>query len=231
MVTTGPIDLTGLPPERQLLLARGLKLLAVAHEDAVATGDNPWQFAVPVAELLDAGLAGVDVRWIIVHGLADHAHEQPGRDRGKRVFAASGELTFARTSCLILSTEMVVAIREWSSRAAEAVAIMPVARPCWDPELRILHLGGVLVKRFRGLAPSQEQILAVFQEEGWPPRIDDPLPPGTSEDLSERLHAAVRGLNRGQVARRIRFTRDGRGEGVCWVAVDPARARGRVNLD
>ena len=80
------------------------------------------------------------------------------------------------------------------------------------------------MKLFRQPAESQEIILAAFEEEGWPRRIDDPLPPVAGKDSVERLHQAVMGLNRGQIARLLEFRRDGTGEGVEWLAI---RGRGR----
>jgi hypothetical protein len=74
------------------------------------------------------------------------------------------------------------------------------------------------VKWYRAPAASQETILAAFQEDGWPGRIDDPLPWVDGLGPQERLHEAVKGLNRGQLARLLEFRRDGTGEGVTWLA-------------
>ena len=52
----------------------------------------------------------------------------------------------------------------------------------WDPERRELHVAGLIVKRFKWPAVNQEAILTAFAEEGWPPRIDDPLPPHPEQD-------------------------------------------------
>jgi len=49
-----------------------------------------------------------------------------------------------------------------------------------------------LLKWHRAPAASQEAILAVFQEDGWPPRIDDPLGRGDGHDPRERLREAVK---------------------------------------
>jgi hypothetical protein len=76
-----------------------------------------------------------------------------------------------------------------------------------------------LVKEYRQRAPNQETILDAFEEEGWPPRIDDPLPRSTRIDPKERLHEAIRRLNH-QKARKILFSGDGTGEGVIWRLID-----------
>ena len=55
-----------------------------------------------------------------------------------------------------------------------------------------------------------------FEEESWPPRIDDPLPPSPNIDSKKRLHDTIKSLNRHQKQRCIRFMGDGRGTGVRW---------------
>ena len=82
-------------------------------------------------------------------------------------------------------------------------------RPFWNPSLRELWLGNRLVKRFTKPAEFQTRILDVFQEEGWPPVIDDPLPPG-------KLHNAVAGLQARQLEARIRFYRTGMKTQIRW---------------
>jgi hypothetical protein len=74
-------------------------------------------------------------------------------------------------------------------------------------------------------APAQELILAAFQEEGWPPAIDDPLPSQFNQDPKRRLHYTVRNLNRGQKPIRIRFFINGNGETIRWKLVAPQRAK------
>ena len=50
-------------------------------------------------------------------------------------------------------------------------------RPKWNSNVGVLSFGVRIVKRFPRAARNQEIILSAFEEEGWPPRIDDPLPP------------------------------------------------------
>lgn len=88
--------------------------------------------------------------------------------------------------------------------------------PVWDPLRRELRLGDQVVKRFKLPSANQETVLTVFHEEGWPVRIDDPLPPRPNHDPKMRLHNAIKGLNRHQKRRLIRFMGDGTGEGILW---------------
>ncbi len=109
---------------------------------------------------------------------------------------------------------------EREDRAAESADADagPVARSLtyWDADARELWLDGELVKRYRQDAPSQWRILAAFQEEGWPPSIDDPLPGSSDRDPKERLHHTVRNMNRGQGDKGIHFGVGGLGERVFW---------------
>jgi hypothetical protein len=91
--------------------------------------------------------------------------------------------------------------------------------PKWDRDRQELRLGDVVVKQFKVPAVNQERILAAFEEEGWPVRIDDPLPPATDQDPKARLHDTIVSLNRNQKHPLIRFYGDGTGQGVRWGAV------------
>jgi hypothetical protein len=94
-----------------------------------------------------------------------------------------------------------------------------VAVPRWDRDRQELRLGEALVKRFKVPAPNQEVILAAFEEEGWPVRIDDPLPVHPCLAAKRRLHETITSLNRHQRLRLINFSGDGSGQGVRWEAV------------
>ena len=88
--------------------------------------------------------------------------------------------------------------------------------PRWDSLRRELVVEGQIIKRFRLPAANQEIVLAAFEEEGWPARIFDPLPPRDEQCPKRRLHETIKALNRSRLARLIRFCGDGTGEGVLW---------------
>ncbi len=97
-------------------------------------------------------------------------------------------------------------------------------RPQWDADLRVLKFGSDLVKCYRVPAANQELILNVFQEDGWPDWIDDPLPPLPSIDPKRRLQATIKSLNRNQIAPLLRFHCNGNGRRVSWtVSERPSR--------
>ncbi len=97
--------------------------------------------------------------------------------------------------------------------------------PLWDHDRRILCMDGCVVKQFKVPSPSQESILAAFEEEGWPAAIDDPLPPHPEQDPKQRLRSTIQSLNANQKNPLLRFRGDGSGQRILW-EVAPARAKG-----
>jgi hypothetical protein len=99
----------------------------------------------------------------------------------------------------------------------------PASRPIWDKQKQELRFEGRLCKRFSQAADTQVVILDAFEEEGWPERIYDPLPPGEGRkgkmDPKKRLGEAVRRLND---CSHLRFSRQEKGEAVGWKAA-PAK--------
>jgi hypothetical protein len=93
------------------------------------------------------------------------------------------------------------------------------AGPHWDAARRKFYVDGVLVKRFRQGAACQERILSAFQEEGWPPSIEDPLPPDGEQDPKCRLQNVIGNLNRHQRNKRVHFEGNGTGECVLWTRI------------
>jgi hypothetical protein len=212
-----------LPLERQCRLARGLCLLLEAFEDAKELDYDAWQFAVRLEELHGAGLNSGDVRWLITRKFVLHALEQTSFDSAQRRFVPAHNLNLCESSSLVLTENNSQAVRAWcepifsGSEAEKCLGSGEVPR--WDSGRRELSKSGLVVKKFRVPAPNQETILSAFEEEGWPPRIDDPLPAAAGFDPDQRLHDAVRGLNRNQQHRLIQFLRDGKAEGVCWIGL------------
>jgi len=103
--------------------------------------------------------------------------------------------------------------------AAKLVEPEPAAKPAEPPKPRWnratgeLTFQGRVAKRIQNLAQAVNvvRILDAFEEEGWPERIDDPLPGGRD---AMRLKQAIQSLNRSSAG--LRFLRDGTGEGIRW---------------
>jgi hypothetical protein len=179
-----------------------------ALDDAVHAAaelkQDPWEFAVSLGGLLRAGAGETDLRRLIVGGWVEHQLETPPSSPGRRLFRRPLNLALASSSCFVLTPAGKELLTEYD-------------RPHWDADRRILWYGGQLVKRYTTkLAVCQVAILSAFEEDGWPPRIDDPLPRATNMVPRIRLHEAIKRLNGGQ--RLIIFGADGTGEGITWTA-------------
>jgi hypothetical protein len=180
---------------------------------------DPWEFAVSLTELLAAGLTGTDVRRLVAGGLAEHAHERLRLGSDRRSFHPMTNLALTARTCFVLTPAGERLLKQWDGRVAlngndHSPALL---LPRWDAERRQLWYGDQLVKWYRQPADSQQTILAAFEEEGWPPRIDDPLPKVHGIMPRDRLHDTLKRLNRDQLATLLLFRRDGSGEGVEWV--------------
>ena len=97
-------------------------------------------------------------------------------------------------------------------------------RPKWDRDRRQLRVGPNIVKEFKVPAMNQEMILAVFEEERWPTKIDDPLPRKSDIDPQRRLHDTINSLNRRQRHRLVHFSADGLAQGILWELVEKLHA-------
>jgi hypothetical protein len=214
-------------------LSEALALLLQAHDYARELDQDVWNLAVELPVLRDAKVTNSDLRWMIARGYVEHALETTAADDAVRQFRRTALPSFAETTCLVLTPEGVALARQ--SRLSEtlvAAAPAPAAncrlvvsddaahRPKWDHQRRQLRVGLDIVKEFKLPSPNQETVLMAFEEEGWPPRIDDPLPPLPQLDPRRRLHDTIKALNRKQKQYLIRFMGDGSGEGIRWELTD-----------
>ena len=208
--------------------ADAFSLLYDAAQYAVDASCSPWEFAIPFAELQEMGIRTNDVRWLVCRNWLMHGQDisTPG-DEHRMVRERAGAV-FDSHSCFTLTTEgqQLVANRLRSPglnahhlRVTDRVAIQSNG-PCWDASRHELRLGRQLIKRFRWPALNQETILAAFEEDGWPAKIDDPLSLKPDLDPKRRLADAIKCLNRNQEARLLKFRGDGTGEGVLWDRLD-----------
>jgi hypothetical protein len=173
-----------------------------------------WDFAVEIDSLTTSGVTTSDLRHLVNQRRILHAYEVTGsRDRSRR-FRPTNNLSFSKRSCFVLAEE------------ESNLALPPLppphwvdddkAAPYWDSDRRILWVHGLVVKQFRQSSPNQESVLKAFQEEGWPPAIDDPLPHRPGSDPKCRLRNTIQSLNSHQTNRALRFRGDGSGERVLW---------------
>ena len=226
-----------------------LRVLLEALHYAEQTSGDRWEFAVEFDQLVVLGLTLNDFRWLVRMELVEHRREVTIEDDDGRAFQTTGDLTFPQATCFVLTdkgvsfacgsrpdassskpsssllnhTEMQVAINGIASSINDLSA-SELGVPCWNKERRELCLDGITIKRFKWAAANQEAILAAFEEEGWPHRIDDPISPQPEQDSKRRLSDTIKYLNRKQQNELIRFHGDGSGEGVVWEMVEQDEA-------
>ncbi len=166
--------------------------LLEAHRYANDLGSDDWEFAIEITVLRAEGLTDTDVRWMVQAGLVDFAYDVSLPGETVRQFRRAQNLVYSETLCMILSRSGIKDMEAWfRSRPLPGPCTVPeviepgatadpptIQRiPHWDRDRQELRVGRVVVKRFKAPAANQETILAAFDEEGWPPRIDDPLSP------------------------------------------------------
>lgn len=213
-------------PRKRLMRAIGLLRDALSY--ARLAGREEWDFAVEIPAFLRQGVTENDLRWLVCCGYANCAEERlAGAGEFDRRFCHRSVLLFSRKTCFTLTTaglafaERVVLRDDRVPPAAghpEILVIEP-PRPSWDVQRKELSLQGKLVKEYKVPSPNQVTILSAFEEDGWPLRIDDPLPRVAGMCPKRRLHDAIINLNRNQKQASLRFMGDGTGEGVRWEAV------------
>lgn len=220
-------------------LRASLSELLKAWRFALLARRDAWDFALERRRLLDLGVCDTELRWLVCMGYAEHCREETRPEDESRRFRPGKNTVFQKRTCFVLTDKGVsfaagvLGIRQEScatnnARASEnddapsSSSSMPATANAvvWDAERHELRCGGRLVKQYKWLAANQEMILAAFQEENWPPRIDDPLPPQAEKDSKRRLHDAIKCLNRNQIHKLIHFRGDGTGEGVIWEPID-----------
>lgn len=233
-----------LPDAALLELTDGIVVLWRAYNYAQDAGADRWEFAIEIQQFYDLGLTNNELRWLVAKGIAEHGQETSTCGDAHRSFEPTDGLMFSETSALAL-TESGAAFASHiyaasleagetttSDKARRAVESSddPAAgngdgqpkaelKPIWDADRRQLCVGEEIVKWFRVPAPSQETVLAAFEEESWPAHIDDPLPCVPEGVPKQRLNSAIKRLNDCQTNRLIHFHGDGNGEGVGWTLI------------
>jgi hypothetical protein len=200
------------------------------------TASDRWDFAVAIGRLKERGANESDLRWLVRKGYVAHAREVTVDGDDGREFRSTGNLTFSEQTCFVLTDDGVAHARKCFANDKSLAA--PVngqsagsdrksrnAVPEWDVNVRELRIDGCVVKRFKWQALNQEAVLNAFQEEDWPRRIDDPLPPHADQDSKRRLADTIKCLNAKQKNHLLRFHGDGTGEGITWEYVSAGTDR------
>lgn len=220
----------------------GLAPLLLATKYAQQVGSDPWEFAVEIDQLVALGLTPNDFRLLVRAGVVTHQREVTLEGENGRQFQTAGDLTYCERSCFLLTESGVELAQQLHQANPALVSIVSKAStegvskngsgktngtgksaetaqatvPIWDSERRELRFDDAVVKHYKWVAVNQQAVLCAFEEEGWPPRIDDPLPPHEEQDSKRRLADTIKCLNRKQCHAVIHFRGDGTGEGIIW---------------
>jgi hypothetical protein len=252
----GVLDSHGRLPQ---LTRRAIYRLRTAKNYAEDTGRNAWEFAVTIGELRRDGVGENELRWLVCRGYVEHATENITTSGSERTFDRHVNLRFCKETAFVLTSAGVTFSDEFlkgtarpdvnadtngQMKPSSGQSQQPHSRllqdssstsngnivPKWDRDRRELRLGGQLVKVLKLPSPMQEAILMAFEEEHWPPRIDDPLPGDPDLLPKRRLHDTIKSLNRNQKSCLIRFIGDGTGEGIRWELNHATHDLGQLDL-
>lgn len=188
------------------------------HASAEEAHRDTWEFAVPGQFLTSFGLSRHEIDWLLNAEFIVVRRSQ-GNDIGTPLHGVSLEgldvviSEFAATLVASINDACEVDLERGNSGVT--------VKPYWDAARRELWFDGILLKRFKKPGPNQELILAAFERQGWPKRIDDPLPFKADISPVDRLHDAVKRLTRSLDVPLVKFGGDGKGSGARWRPVSP----------
>ena len=211
-------------PSPSAAIRDGMLQLLDAIELSRDAEQNCWEFALEIESFVQLGLYSSHLRWMICKHLIQHAYETTDRSMDSRSFEPQTTLAFNSTSCFVLTTLGEHWARQLRGENVGDVKTLELGldkpreddKPIWDSDMRELRFRGEVVKRYKVPSPNQQIVLAAFDEESWPCRVDDPLMPHPEIDPKRRLHDTIKSLNRHQIVPLLRFYGDGTGEGVRW---------------
>lgn len=210
-------------------LQHGIKLLLQSYHYATMLERDLWDFPVDIQDLLSAGWTRNDVRYLTYCELV--TFKSRSQLHCSDECCVNGRLLAVDELAFVLTEKGVAIAQQFSVGMAENNSVSgpehllasvdssmaPASMaPKWDIDRQELRCEGRLVKQFKLPSPNQETVLMAFEEEHWPPRIDDPLPPNPDMDPKRRLNDTIKSLNKNQKYRAIRFMGDGSGRGIRW---------------
>jgi hypothetical protein len=205
---------------------KALALLLEGYDFACDLEVCVWEFAVPIRTLLTAGCSVNTLRWLVRRCFAEFA-VLTGKTAKNKPRHIAETIEFAEKTSFVLTEAGAAA----AHAACPPLTLKPRADeprvgpyrvdpaiPAWDQQLGELRYLGTLVKRLRKASSNQWAILRAFQREGWPQELENPLRQSARDGVNpkQRLHDAIKNLNRDHEALLLRFYGAGSGCGVGW---------------
>ncbi len=211
------------------ILLRALRVLTLlCHRRRLVHSELDGRSAYSLADmtLREAGISDEELEWLLDVGYVASIDSQdmtsPTGLRKLDTLLFDGAFYVITTAGAAFIDEVSNAVSVSTTEILRRDATgQLVVIPRWNAERRELTYRGTLVKRFRKSAPNQECLLNAFERQGWPRRIADPLPFEITVVPVDRLHDAIKRLNRTLDAPLLNFGGDGKGTGVCWRVVTP----------
>lgn len=233
--STGTVGAARLEVVRVCLAPRvksALVTLLEAFDYARDLQTSPWEFAVELSNLRRLKLTDSDLRWLVLEEFAEHVVETTPAGASDRRFRRPERLLLSRRSCFVLSPRGAAFAQEFrpagdfldgivnrqsnGQESPSGAASLATETPQWDRNRLELRVGSSVALRFKIPAAGEASILAVFEENHWPARIDNPLLPQPGELPEHRLQEAVARLNKIQKRPLVRFLAEGAAQGVRW---------------
>jgi hypothetical protein len=232
-------DLSAWLPGRSAKWLTGLSHLLEAACYAQDLGNSEWEFSVDCGLLSSAGLTMNDILWLLARGHLEYARSDADLVTQRKLAChKSAQPALATSSRFVLTTtgiDLALLVCQASPSCTKNDR-SPITHldsdegslvvPRWDCESRALWFGNAVIKEFKVPAGNQEAVLNAFEEDGWPPFIDDPLPPRTGIDSKRRLHDTIIRLNRSHRHDFVRFHGNGNGLAAHWERVTRHLPRG-----
>jgi hypothetical protein len=206
-----------------------LEQLLEAYDLAGAGSQEPWQSGLRLDQLEDAGLNINRLRLLLCQQFLLQAIESPPESGQPRNYRMVAGLQVSVASCFVLTDQGADWARSMlrqglgSDSARKRPTQKPNAfqlTPRWLAGPRELWLGIYVIKKFRRPADNQTALLAAFERQGWPRWLPNPFTSDLDCEAVQRLHDAIKFLNRGQEPRLIVFRGDGTGQGTSWHFAD-----------
>ncbi len=198
--------------------------LLPACADARERGLPPTAAPVECERLRQLGVGDDVLLWMLYQGHVHHLERGPqAGEQAEWVARPSAVLAegsaFAVTPLgeqfgEALFVSLFSLAEDWFDQARELVQVGSLT-PRYEKKDRLFAWGWHVLKCYRQPSVNQELILSAAEELGWGHWFDDPLP-RSKVNPKERLHDAIKNLNRHQSAHLVRFKGDGTGTRIGW---------------
>jgi hypothetical protein len=221
-----PLNAATATKEQFLAVLLGYTRLLSARCEAREQRCSALDLPVECLGLLGIGVEEDILLWMLYQGHVYHL---------ERAASADGEAEWIIKPSAVLGVRSAFALTPQGERFGELLVadilvpaddrqfeamwrMLRVGRltPRYDRDTRSFAWGCHVLKNFRQPSANQEKILLVAEELSWASWFDDPLPGLPNGGSKERLHDAIKNLNRCQNPHLVKFRGNGTGESVGW---------------